>query len=218
MDAQPQSRRYDSPRRREQARATRRAVIDAAADRFVDLGYVGATIDEIARHARVAPETVYSIFGTKRALLAALVDVAIVGDDEPVPVLEREWVREMRGEPDPRLRLRMLARAGAAILARIAPIHGVLVGAAAADVEAAAILRRYTQQRLEGQRALLRIAVPAASLRPGLSMRTAADTLFTIGSPETYRSLVVERGWSFVRFEEWYADTLTMLLLPNATG
>lgn len=185
---------------------------------FVERGYVGTTVDAIARGAGVAPETVYSIFGTKRALLAALVDVTIVGDDEPVPVLERAWVRELRDEPDPRRRLAMLARAGTAILTRIAPIHGVLVGAAAADVEAAAILRRYTQQRLEGQRALLRFAVPAASLRAGLSMRTAADTVFTIGSPETYRSLVVERGWSSGRFEEWYADALTRLLLPDPSG
>jgi hypothetical protein len=72
--------------------------------------------------------------------------------------------------------------------------------------------------RLEGQRALLRVAVPADSLRPGLSMRTAADIVFTIGSPETYRSLVVERGWSSGRFEEWYADTLTRLLLPDPSG
>jgi len=185
---------------------------------FVERGYVGTTVDAIARGAGVAPETVYSIFGTKRALLAALVDVTIVGDDEPVPVLEWAWVRELRDEPDPRRRLAMLARAGTAILTRIAPIHGVLVGAAAADVEAAAILRRYTQQRLEGQRALLRFAVPAASLRAGLSMRTAADTVFTIGSPETYRSLVVERGWSSGRFEEWYADALTRLLLPDPSG
>lgn len=193
-------------------------MLDAARRRFVEHGYVGGTIEAIAREARVAPETVYAIFGTKRALLFALVDVTIVGDDEPVPVLDRAWVREMRDEPDPRRRLAMLARAGTAILGRITPIHSVLTGAAAADAEAADLLRRYAEQRLEGQRALLRIAVPAGSLRPGLSMRTAVDTVFAIGSPETYRSLVVVRGWSSSRFEAWYAETLARLLLPDPSG
>ncbi|MGZ8615430.1 MAG: TetR/AcrR family transcriptional regulator [Actinomycetota bacterium] len=215
MTAQPTARRaYDSSRRREQARATRRAVLDAARDLFVERGYVGTTVDSIARGAGVASETVYAIFGTKRAILAVLVDVTIVGDDEPVPVLDRAWVADVRHEPDPRQRLAALARAGTAILERITPIHGVLVGAAAADAEAAEQLRRYTEQRLEGQRALLRIAVPPGELRPGLSMRAAADTLFAIGSPDTYRALVIERGWSRARFEAWYAETLERLFLP----
>jgi AcrR family transcriptional regulator len=219
VTTQPTARRaYDSSRRREQAQATRWAVLEAGRDLFVERGFVATTVDAIARRARVAPETVYAIFGTKRALLADLVDVTIVGDDEPVPVLERDWVRAMRADADPLHRVRALAEAGAAILARVAPIHAVLVGAAAADAEAAAILRRYTEQRREGQRALLRIAVPSGSLRAGMSARTAADTLFAIGSPETYRALVVDRGWSPARFTSWYADTLARLLLPDPTG
>lgn len=67
----------------------------------------------------------------------------------------------------------------------------------------------------EGQRALLRIVAPKDALRPGLGVAAAADILYTIGSPESYRSLVLDRGWSPARFERWYADTLIRLLLTD---
>ena len=39
-------------------------------------------------------------FPTKPDLLKAAIDVAIAGDDEPVPVLERPWAASARGVPD----------------------------------------------------------------------------------------------------------------------
>lgn len=208
-------RSYDSPRRREQARATRAAVLAAAGALFVDQGYVATTIEAVARRADVSVETIYAVFGTKRALLVAVVDATIAGDDEPLPVLERPWVRALRGEPDAVRRVAILARNGRAILERIAPIHHALVGAAGAEPAIAEVLDRYTAQRLDAQRVLVRLAV-RHELRPGLSMRTAIDTVFAIGSPETYRLLVHERGWTPARFEAWYAETLTRLLLDGA--
>jgi AcrR family transcriptional regulator len=206
-------RAYDSSRRREQALATRRAVLEAARERFVERGYVATTIDAIAAGAGVSPETVYATFGNKRALLSALLDVTMAGDDDPVPILERPWVRQLRDEDDPRAALRLLARNGRLILERTAPVHEVLRGAAAADPEIASLWERNKAQRFAGQRALLRILTRRAPLRHGLAAATATDVLFAIGSPETYRLLVIDRGWSADRFERWYADTLARLLL-----
>jgi AcrR family transcriptional regulator len=208
-------RAYESPRRRAQADATRGAVLSAARDLFVERGYVATTVRAIADRAGVSPETVYATFGNKRSLLSSVLDVSIVGDDEMVPLLERPWVREMRDEPDPRRRLRILARNGTVILERIAPIHGVLHAAAAADPEVASLWERYTSQRFAGQRELARVVGAGGSLRKGLTTGEAADILFAIGSPQTYRLLTVERGWSPERFERWYAATLTQLLLDR---
>ncbi|MGZ8631355.1 MAG: TetR/AcrR family transcriptional regulator [Actinomycetota bacterium] len=217
MPSKERSRRpYDAPRRRAQALATRAAVVAAARAMFVDRGYGATTIGAIAARAGVSSETVYALFRTKRGLLAAVVDASIAGDDEPVPVLERPWVHALRDEPDVERRVRLLARGGRAILERIAPIHRMLVGAAAVEPGAAEVLERYTGQRLEGQRALVRIVAGDAPLRPGVSMRAAVDTVFAIGSPETYSLLVDDRGWTPGRFERWYADTLIRLLLPDA--
>lgn len=206
---------YDSSRRREQARATRRAVLEAARELFVERGYAPTTIDGIAARAEVSPETIYATFRNKRALLSRLIDVSMAGDDAPVPVLERGWVREMRDEPDPRRRLRILARNGRLILERTAPIYEVLRGAAAADPEIASLWELNKAQRFAGQRELLHILTASNPLRDALTAKTAADILFAIGSPETYRLLVVDRGWSADRFERWYSDTLARLLLAS---
>ncbi|MGD0019692.1 MAG: helix-turn-helix domain-containing protein [Candidatus Limnocylindrales bacterium] len=213
--SQPVKRRrvYDSPRRRDQARATRRAVLNAAEALFVERGYVATTIDAIAARATVSPETVFSIFGAKRTLLSELVDVSISGGNEAPPILEQAWVREMGAEPDPRRRIEILAANGRSILERRSALDEVVRGAAAAEPEMATLWERGKAQRFSGQAALLQMAIDAADLREGLDLETAAEILFAIGSPEVYRLLVVDRGWSGSRFEQWYAETLARLLL-----
>lgn len=204
---------YDSPRRREQANATRAAILGAARELFIERGYVATTVLAIAGRASVAPETVYAVFGNKRLLLSSVLDVSITGDAAAAPLLERAWVQEMRDEPDARRRLTILARNGRSILERIAPIYEVLHSAAAADPEIASVRERYASERFAGQREMIRIVGTGGTLREGMSLAAAADTLFAIGSPETYRLLTMERGWSPDRFERWYADTLARLLL-----
>jgi AcrR family transcriptional regulator len=211
-------RTYESPRRREQARATRRGLLDAAQELFIEGGYVATTIEAIAAHADVSPETVYATFKNKRSLLAELIDVSMAGDDMPVPILQRAWVQDLRDELDPRRRLQILARNGRLILERVSPIYEVLRGAAAADPAIASLWELNKTQRFAGQSELVRILAVRDHLGKGLTVRMAADILFAIGSPETYRLLVVDRGWSADRFERWYADTLAQLLLAEEPG
>jgi TetR/AcrR family transcriptional regulator of autoinduction and epiphytic fitness len=209
-------RRYHSPRRREQAAATRRAVLDAARELFVQRGYVSTTIDAIAGRARVSPETVYATFGTKRALLAQLADVPPAADEGPPPILERAWVRRLRGERDLHRRLLRLARESAATLRRRAAVDEVLRGAAAADSEIAGLWDRARRDRLVGQRALLEVVVGDAALPRGIDIEAAAGVFHAIGSPETYRLLVADRGWTDDRYERWFGATLARLLVDDA--
>jgi AcrR family transcriptional regulator len=206
-------RTYDSPRRREQTRATRRGILDAASELFVEGGYVATTIEAIAAHADVSPETVYATFKNKRSLLSELIDISMAGDDVPVPILQRTWVQQMRDETDRSRQLQILARNGRLILERVTPIYEVLRGAAAADSAIASLWKLNKAQRFAGQNEMLRILTARNPLRGGLTLKIAADILFTIGSPETYRLLTVDRGWSADRFERWYADTIARLLL-----
>ena len=212
-DAVKLRRAYDSPRRREQADATRRAVLDAARELFVDGGYAGTTIVAIAARAQVSAETVYARFRNKRTILSELIDVVMAGDDAPVPILERPWVQDLRDEPDPERRANILARKGRLILERTAPIYEVLRGAAATDPQVTTLWELNKAQRFAGQRELLHIVLGRIPLRQGLTAETAADILFAVGSPETYRLLVIDRGWSADRFERWYAEAMVRLLL-----
>lgn len=205
-------RAYHSPRRTEQASATRSAILEAARAAFIEHGYVATTITVIARRAAVSPETVYATFGSKRAVLAAVVDLAIAGDARPVPIGDRDWVRELRSEPDRRRRIGILARNGRRILERRAPLDDVVQGAAAADPEIRELLESGRADRYAGQRALLEIVAGTDGFRRGLTLDQAADVLFAMGSPEVYRLLTDVRGWTVERFEAWYATEIESLL------
>lgn len=206
-------RAYDSPRRREQARATRQAIIGAARALFIEHGYAATSIDSIADRAGVAPETIYAAFGSKRSLLTEVVDVSIAGGEGLLPIVKQPWVQAMRAEPDARRRLRILAENGRSILERRAAVDEVVHSAAAADPEIAALWERGKAQRHAGQGALLRIVLGDTGPHQGMSFETAVDILYALGSPETYRLLVVDRGWTTAQYGEWYGDTLERLLL-----
>src|SRR4249920_1324534 len=106
--------------------ATRRRIVDAAAALFVAQGYGTTTLEQIAARAGVAVQTVYFHFGNKRTVLKEAVDIAAVGDDEPVALLERPWWEELRAEPDPRRVLALWMASSRAIYARIGPIMQVV--------------------------------------------------------------------------------------------
>ena len=95
-------RSYDSPRRREQAAATRREILAAAQRLFEGQGYSATTMAAIAKEAGVALKTVYTAFETKGGVLRALWNLLLRGDDADVPVMDRAWYREVLDEPDAR--------------------------------------------------------------------------------------------------------------------
>ncbi len=205
-------RRYESPQRQEQARATRLAILEAARALFIGNGYGATTLQAIADRASVSVATVYAAFGNKRTVLKELVDVSIAGDDEPVAIADRKWVADLAAEPDRRERIRMLAANGRRILERRAAVDAVVDAAGATDPEIRALSDEMRRQRREGQARLLALVAGADGLRPGLDPEEAADILYAIASPETYRLLVDQRGWAPERFEQWMAETEERLL------
>ncbi len=205
-------RRYESPQRQEQARATRRAILEAARARFIQTGYGATTLQAIADRASVSVATVYAAFGNKRTVLKEVVDVSIAGDDEPVAIADRAWVADFATEPDRHKRIRMLAAGGRRILERRSAVDAVVQAAAAADPEIAELWGDLRRQRREGQGRLLTLVAGPEGVRPDLAPDEAADILYVIASPETYRALVGERGWTAERFEAWTVATIEGLL------
>src|SRR3954468_3057568 len=108
-------RRYDSPRRRAQAEATRREILEAAERLFVRDGYPATTMAAIAAEAGVALKTVYLAFETKSGLLRALWNLRVRGDQEDTPVGHRPWYVEVMEEPDPERKLRLGRRGAVAV-------------------------------------------------------------------------------------------------------
>jgi AcrR family transcriptional regulator len=196
-------------------RLARAAVVRAARSLFLERGYAGTTIDAISEVSDVPAATVYRLFSSKLGILKALLDVSIAGDDQAVPLEERPHVRALLADPDPGNRLAGFAGIARGIMARTEPLHRILVGAAGSDPDAAALLAEQTRQRHRGQARIPRSLAQAGALRPGLSEREAGDIIHALMSPEVYRLLVGDRGWTPERYERWLTGILIDQLLPR---
>jgi AcrR family transcriptional regulator len=205
-------RRYDNSRRQAQVRATRLKVIEAAKHLFTEHGYPATTIDAIAEAAQVPLPSVYRLFGSKRALLAAVLDTSLGGDDQPVAFGDRPTVRAARAETDPAKMVNAFARIVRELMERSSAIQHVLATAAQVDSDAAGLLADIRRQRHTGQSRIVAALDASGALDPGLDKTEAADIVYALLSPEMHRILTVERGWPADRYERWIARSLSTLL------
>ena len=213
MDDDPKPRRYDSPRRRLQATATRKEILEAALRLFERRGYAATSMAAIAAEAGVAPKTVYLAFQSKRGLLLALWHLLLRGDEEPVPVGERRWFREVVNEPDPERLLRLNARNSRIVKERAGALLEILRSAAPADAELDALWKRIQGEFYDNQRSIVETLKKNLALRPGLEVDRGADILWALNHPNLYQLLVGERGWTPEQYEEWLGDAFCSQLL-----
>lgn len=210
----PTKRKYDSSRRRQQARQTQRQIVNAARELFITFGYAGTTIEAIAQKANVAVETVYASLTNKRNILARVVDVSITGDDEPIPLLERPQIKAVEAEHDPKLQIQMFANQMSEIMSRVAPLFQVMRAVAKTDAEISQVLNDLLNGRLQGMGHFVRALAQFGSLRQGLDEDTTIETVWTLTSAEVYNLLTQDRGWRSEQYEHWLAEMLTRILLP----
>jgi AcrR family transcriptional regulator len=195
-------------------RRTKASVVDAARALFEDRGYAATTIEAIGERSDTPQATIYRLFASKLGILKAVIDVAIVGDDEDVAMADRPQVQELLADPDAHQRVAQFAALLRDLMARTAPVHRLLADAARSDPDAASLLAEIARQRQQGQRRIARSLARAGALRPELRERDAADVIHALASPEVYGLLVLDRGWSGERYERWMASTLAGQLLP----
>jgi AcrR family transcriptional regulator len=203
--------------RQARTRLARAAVVQAARTLFLDRGYAATTIEAVSELSDVPSATVYRLFGSKLGILRALLDVSVAGDDDAVAVADRPQAREIAADPDPRRQLAGYAGISCGIMSRTEPLYRILVSAAGSDPEAAALLAERTRQRQQGQGQIAGLLARAGALRTGLSERDAADIVHALMSPEVYRLLVGDRGWSPEQYQQWLTRTLVeQLVNPRA--
>jgi AcrR family transcriptional regulator len=201
--------------RQARTRHTRAAVIEAARTLFAERGYTATTIEAISHLSDTPQATIYRLFVSKPGILKAVLDVSIAGDDEAVPMLDRPQVRALLADPDPRSQLAGFAALVRDVMARTASMYQLVTEAARSDQDAASLLAEIARQRQEGQLRVARSLARSGALRPGLRERDAADIIYALASPEVYSLLVLDRGWSGERYENWVAATLANQLLPQ---
>jgi AcrR family transcriptional regulator len=210
---------YDNSRRLAQVRATRLRVIDAAKRLFIESGYPATTLEAVANAADVSLPTLYRLFGSKRVLLAAVLDTSFGGDDEPIAFGERPAVRAARSEPDPLKMVEAFAGILAELMERTSAILHVLATAAQVDPEAAELLADIRRQRYTGQSRIVAALVERDALDLDLDPSKAADMVYAFMAPEVHRTLTFERGWTSQDYQSWIIRCLQSLLQqdPGAT-
>jgi AcrR family transcriptional regulator len=172
----------------------------------------------IADEAGVHVQTVYLAYGTKAAVLAAAGTRLVAGSDDPAShPSERPWAREIQAVDDPEEKIRLYVRHIRDVTPRIVRLVDVLRVTARSDPEVAEVLERMQQGRREGPFALLAPVAGAGRLRPGLDLARAADAVYALASPDTFRALVEERGWTWARAEAWITEELCRSLLAGSS-
>ena len=210
-------RAYHSPVRAQAAHRTRRAIVAAAAELFVERGYTAASLRDVAEVAGVARPTVAAAFGSKPALLRQVVDEALAGDDEPVPVAERPWFAPVWNATDPPTVLDAYAQVCALIGSRAARVFEVVHRAAGESGEIAELWGTLTHNRRLGAAMPVRRVGETGELRPGLEVERAVDRIWILNDPAHYGALVLEQGWSEKDYRDWLGEQMRAGLLGPGT-
>ena len=208
-------RKYDSTRRQSQADETRRQILTAAHRLFTERGYAGATIEAIAAQAGVAPETIYAIFRNKGKILASLVNfLSASRAEERVPLLERIGPQAVSQERDPRRQLQLFAQVVANNLEGNASISEIILVAAKTDQDIEKIMQQFIKQRRQHMAVAVQQIAANGPFRDNMDEEYAADTVWTLASPEVFLLLTRDLGWPKDKYARWLTETLISVLLP----
>lgn len=205
---------YDATGRQERARARRLAVVVAARDLFERDGFRATTIAGVAARAGVSPQSIYQGFGSKAALAKAVFDLVLAGDDEPVPVTEREAMQAMRAEPDVRRKIAMFVAGLAQRHARSAGVHILIRDGRHVDDALAPVWAEVSEEGLVGMTMLGQHLLDTGRLREDLELDEVRDVLWNYLAIDHYERLVMIRGWDHAHYTRWLTEALTRALVP----
>ena len=200
--------------RSDRALQTRHRMLDSARELFVSQGYAATTMERIADDAGVAVQTLYYSFRTKGQLLCEVVEATAAGEDAPVPVAQRPWMREVLGATSGPRVLALTVEHGADIFVRAAPLWPA-VAAATVDPLVDRYWRGVAAGRREGQARMVARLADLGALRDGLSHERATDIVVTLFGHDVFRSLVSEATWSVPEYKAWLLTTLAQQLLQQ---
>jgi AcrR family transcriptional regulator len=207
-------RAYRSPRRELRASQTRDRIVAAATQRFRTQGYAGTTMRLVAADAGVALATVELAFRTKARLLKTAIDVAIAGDHEPVPMLDRPWALRAQSLAAPADFIAAFAHVLAASAGRAAGLVAAALEAARADEDIAEVAAQLMSQREVMAGWLVDGVMRRSALHGDTNRIAAVDTVWALMDPVIFCRLTGERSWTTAQFEDWFTTSVTRLLLP----
>lgn len=216
-DVKGSSRSYDRSKRLRSSAQREVRVAEIASRLLVERGYAATTVADIAAAAEVSVPWLYKVFGPKPKLVKRVYDVLIAGDPDPLPIAQRPAFRALAAETDPRRVVQRYASFSRDLASRMGPLAAALLAAGqSGDGEVADLAETLGQERLWGATAFSGHLVELGALAPGVTAEQARDVGWTLISPEVYRMLVLERGWTAESYERWLGQALTAALLVGS--
>ena len=204
--------------RQAQVAHTEERILAAATELFLADGYVATTLEAVARRARVGARTVYLRFGTKAALFKRVIDVAIVGDTQPVDVLGRDWMQDALTAPTAAERLAASAAVSRQIMERTGALFAVAQQAAAVEPLIAGFWQQGREQTRHAHAVFWTRMADDGLLDPGVDLAWVIDTSTILGAAETYLLITRLTGWDLDAYQDWLVTTGTRLTLSPASG
>jgi AcrR family transcriptional regulator len=193
--------------RQAQIAQTEQRILAAATELFLADGYVATTLEAVAKRAQVGARTVYLRFGTKAALFKRVVDVAVVGDTEPVDVLGRDWMQATLTAPTAAERITASAGVSRQIMERTGALFAVAQQAAAVEPLIAAQWQQGREQTRYAHAVFWTRMADDGLLDPGLNLQWLIDTSTILASAETYLLITRLMGWDLDAYQDWLATT-----------
>jgi AcrR family transcriptional regulator len=206
-----------TPLRQAQIAHTEQQILAAATTLFLAEGYLATTLEAVAKRAGVGARTIYVRFGTKATLFKRVVDVAIVGDTEPVDVLGRDWMQAAMTAPTAAERIAASAAVGRQIMERTGALFAVAQQAAAVEPLIAGFWQQGREQSRYAQSVFWTRMRDDGLLEAAVDLVWLIDTASFLGAAETYLLITRMAGWDLDTYQEWLAATwrrLARLPLP----
>jgi AcrR family transcriptional regulator len=213
MRQRKKTRPYDASGRQQRAVENQERALVVARRLFAERGYAETTMEEIAAEAGMAAPTLYAAFGSKRGVLARLLDRLVSGEPDGRSVLQTSGARQVFAETDPRRALRAFAQHMNGIQERVSPIHEVMKSAARSEPTVAELYERSQATRAANLTALAARVAEVGPLREGLTVDDAGRTIWVLASSEVRQMLLTHAGWTPEHYAEWLGETLCAALL-----
>ena len=197
--------------RQAQITQTEQRILAAATELFLADGYVATTLEAVAKRAQVGARTVYLRFGTKAALFKRVVDVAVVGDTEPVDVLGRDWMQAALTAPTAAERIAASAAAARQIMERTGALFAVAQQAAAVEPLIAAQWQLGREQTRYAHAVFWTRMAEDGLLDPVLDLDWLIDTSTILAAAETYLLIRRLTSWDLDTYQDWLVTTTVRL-------
>jgi AcrR family transcriptional regulator len=198
-------------RRETQTAGTRADIVEAAGALMREHGYVGTSISAIAERGGVAVQTIYNTIGSKLDVLAAVLAAATDGS-RTAGLSAAELGAGITGAASPATAIAILASWIADSNERSAFLNRVVNEAGASDPEIRELELTMAARSLHVYAEAVGALRSQLGLRPGLSDHEAATSIWALGHPQVFSTLVAGLGWSRDTYTAWLRSALPGVL------